>query len=350
LPPSRPSHAKLTRRNAILAALCLVLLAIGAWAARRLAFDWHSLRTQLRDVAWLHVAIGIACIYIGFWFRAIRWAVLLGPKKRVASSMLIAPQFIGFTAVALFGRLADLARPYLIARRTGLPVATQIAVYSVERIFDLAAAAILFSVTLAFAPRDLPHHEAFARAGILSLAATFGLAAFALAIRFAGDRLAALATRLLHPLSSKFATLAAARIRDFRTGLDTLTSVREFLSALALSLLLWLGIAEAYVQCAHAMVATPQLASLTFTQTMLLMAASMGGSLLQLPIVGWFTQIAVLAAALRAFFGAPIEAATACGAIILFVMNLSIVPVGLIASRLSGTTLRDAAQQGEQGT
>src|SRR5665213_959470 len=96
-------------RSATLAALCLVLLLIGAWAAHRIAFDWHSLRIQLRSVHWLHVAIGVACIYIGFWFRAVRWAVLLGPKKRVASSTLIAPQFIGFTAVALFGRLADLS-------------------------------------------------------------------------------------------------------------------------------------------------------------------------------------------------------------------------------------------------
>jgi len=337
----------MNKRSAILAALCLALLLIGAWAAHRMAFDWHSLRLQLRSVAWVHVAISAACIYIGFWLRAIRWAVLLGPKKRVASSILVAPQFIGFTAVALFGRLADLARPYLIARRTALPVAAQIAVYSVERIFDLAAAAILFSVTLALAPRDLPHHEAFARAGILSLAATLGLAIFALTIRFAGDRIAQLATRLLQPLSPKFGALAAARILDFRTGLDTLTSVREFLSALGLSMVIWLGIAEAYAQCAHAMVATPELARLTFTQTMLLMAASMGGSLLQLPIVGWFTQIAVLAAALHAFFSAPIEAATACGAIILFVMNLSIVPAGLIAARLTGTTLRDAARQAD---
>ncbi len=342
----------MNKRSATLAALCLALLLIGACATHRTAFDWHSLRIQLRSVGWLHVAISVACIYVGFWLRALRWAVLLGPKKRVASSTLVAPQFIGFTAVALFGRLADLARPYLIARRTALPIATQVAVYSVERIFDLAAAAILFSVTLAFAPRDLPHHEAFARAGVISLAATLGLAAFALTIRFAGDRIATLATRLLNPLSPKFGTLAAARILDFRTGLDTLTSVREFLAALGLSMVIWLGIAEAYVQCAHAMVATPELATLTFTQTMLLMAASMGGSLIQLPIVGWFTQIALLAAALHAFFSAPIEAATACGAVILFVMNLSIVPAGLIAARLAGTTLRAAARQADavQGT
>jgi len=335
----------MNKRSATFAALCIVLLLIGAWAAHRTAFDWHSLRIQLRHVSWRHVFISVACIYAGFWLRAVRWAVLLGPKKRVASSTLIAPQFIGFTAVALFGRLADLARPYLIARRTALPIATQVAVYSVERIFDLAAAAILFSVTLAFAPRDLPHHEAFARAGVISLAATLGLAAFALTIRFAGDRIANLASNLLNPFSPKFGAMAAERILDFRTGLDTLTSVREFLTALGLSMVIWLGIAEAYVQCAHAMVATPELATLTFTQTMLLMAASMGGSLIQLPVVGWFTQIALLAAALHAFFSAPIEAATACGAVILFVMNLSIVPAGLIAARLAGTTLRAAARQ-----
>jgi len=337
----------MNKRSATLAALCLALLLVGAWAAHRKAFDWHSLHIQLRYVSWRHVFISVACIYAGFWLRAVRWAVLLGPKKRVASSTLVAPQFIGFTAVALFGRPADFARPYLIARRTALPVAAQIAVYSVERIFDLAAAAILFSVTLAFAPHDLPHHEAFAKAGVFSLLLTLGLAAVVLTIRFAENRVAQLAKRLLNPLSPKLGTLAAARILDFRTGLDTLTSLREFCAVLGLSMVIWLGIAEAYQQCAHAIVATPQLANLTFTETMLLMATSMGGSLIQLPIVGWITQITILATALEKFFSAPIEAATACGAIILFVMNLSIVPAGLLAARLTGTTLRAAARQAD---
>jgi hypothetical protein len=339
----------MNKKSATLALLGLALLLAGAWAAHRSAFNWYSLSVQLHFVDWTNVAIGIVCIYAGFWLRAIRWAVLLGPQKKVAATSLVAPQFIGFTAVALFGRLADLTRPYLIARRTALPVATQIAVYSVERIFDIASAAILFSVTLAFAPRDLPHHEALARTGIISMAATLGLTAFALGVRFAGDRLAQLAAKLLHPLSPKFAEAAAARILDFQAGLDTLTTVREFLATLALSLLLWLGIAEAYVQSAHALAATPQLAMLTFTQTMLLMATSMGGSLLQLPVLGWFTQIALLAAALHTFFSAPIEASTACAAIILFVTTLSIVPVGLICARLSGTSLRTAAREGEAG-
>ena len=42
--------------------------------------------------------------------------------KRVSVFALLGPQVIGFTGVALFGRLADLVRPYLIARRVKVTV------------------------------------------------------------------------------------------------------------------------------------------------------------------------------------------------------------------------------------
>ena len=338
----------MNKRSAVLTTVAALLLGLGVWAAHRMAFDWRALGTQLRSVSILPVLIGCACIYAGFVVRALRWHVLLGPTKEVPSTALIAPQFVGFAAVALFGRLADLARPYLIARRTNSPVASQIAAYSIERIFDLAAAAILFSVTLALAPRNLPHHGAFARAGLLSLIGTFGLGAFALGVRFAGERIADLITRLLRPISPTFAETARERILDFRKGLFTLRDLREVLIVLVLSVIIWLGIAECYVQSARAFPATPLLVTLSFTQIMLLMATSMGGSLLQLPVVGWFTQIALLAAAVHTFFGTPLEAATAWAAVLLFMTTLSVIPAGLIAARISGTSLRGAAHQSEQ--
>ena len=78
---------------------------------------------------------------------------------------------------------------------------------------------------------------------------------------------------------------------------------------------------------------------------MLLMAASIGGSLLQLPIIGWFTQIAVTAAAMHEFYGAPIEAATACGALLLLVTFLSIIPAGLIFARVERISLKTVAAE-----
>ena len=108
---------------------------------------------------------------------------------------------------------------------------------------------------------------------------------------------------------------------------------------------MWSIIGEAYVQTLHAFVQTPELATLPFSRTMLLMAASIGGSLVQLPVIGWFTQIAVTATAMHTLYGAPIEAATACGAVVLIVNLLSIIPIGLLYARLEGTTLKAAAEQ-----
>jgi glycosyltransferase 2 family protein len=328
----------------ILIPLVLIVLALALWLGRgHINFDWRSLGQQLRSVSISLVLAGIAFNYLGYWLRAWRWAVLLSPIHKSSTLKIFPSQLIGFTIVGLFGRLSDLARPYLIARRTGTTVATQLAVYSIERAFDLASAAILFSVTLAFAPRDMPHHEAFARAGAVSLAATLFLAAFALALRFAGARIASLAARALHPISPKFAESAAARILEFSHGLRIVSTLREFLSALAISLLMWVAIAFTYLFGAHAFHASPQLAGLTFAATMLLLATGLGGSLFQLPILGWFTQIAVLATALHTFFDVPLETASACGTILLLVSNIAVIPAGLIAARVEGISLRDAA-------
>lgn len=348
--PHASQRSLVQPRTILLLLLFVALIIIGVRRAH-LHFDWHSLGVQMRAVSPLEVVVAIAIIYVCYIFRAWRWAVLVRPLRPVESRAtvlsMVGPQLIGFALVGLIGRVADLARPYLIARRLQTTVAAQLAVYSIERAFDLGAAAILFSITLAFAPHDMPHHEAFARAGIVSLAATVFLVVFAVALRVAGARIAALAGRLLRPLSAKLAATIAGHVLSFSEGLRIVSSVGEFLAALALSLVMWLGIAFAYIECAHAFHASPALAGLTFAGTMLMMATSMGGSVLQLPVVGWFTQIALLAAALHAFFGAPLEVATACGAVMLIVMNLVVIPGGLIAARLEGISLMDAARAPE---
>lgn len=344
-PAEAPAAAP--RRSPVRTPLVIAVLAIAAFAlvrSRSLHFDLPTLLAQFRQASWPLILAAIAAIYLGYGIRALRWSILLAPVKRVSPATLLPWQLIGFTIVGLFGRLTDMARPYLIARRTETPVATQLAIYSIERAFDLGSAAILFSLALAFAPRTMPHHEAFARAGLAALAGTLLLALMAVALRFGGDLLARLAGRLLQPLSAELARAATARLHDFREGLQAIGSLAEFLAVAALSLLMWTGIAAAYFWSTHAFTACPPLATLSLSATMLLMATSMGGSLLQLPILGWFTQIALLAAALHGFFSVPLETATACGVVLQCVLNLSVVPLGLLCAQFTGTRLRTAAR------
>jgi uncharacterized membrane protein YbhN (UPF0104 family) len=310
-------------------------------------FDWSMFWQQLRFVSVGHVLAGIALIYATYWMRAVRWAVFLSPTKKVSAVSLLGSQFIGFTAVALFGRLADLTRPYLVARRVGLSLSSQVAVYTIERMFDLGAAAIIFSCALAFTPKNLPHHDVFVRSGVLSMGATLAIAVFAGAIRVAGGAVARFARGTVGLVSKSAGESISTKILGFRDGLNALSSVRDFGMVVVLSLAMWGTIGVAYLETVHAFGHTPELGSLTFSRTMLLMAASIGGSLLQLPIIGWFTQIAVTATAMHTFYGAPIEAATACGAILLVVTFLSIIPAGLIYSQLEQVSLKRVAQESE---
>jgi len=344
---SPETPAKSHKSKLVISALLVVVLVL-LWMFRgKLHFDWATLFHELRQVSLPPILLGIAALYLAYYLRAVRWAILLAPIRKASSWELFPSQAIGFTIVALFGRVADLARPWLVARRLKMAATTQLAIYSIERAFDLAATAILFSVTLAFAPRDMPHHEAFVRAGIVSLAATLFLATFALSLRFAGETLAALVARMLRPLSPKLGETVAARLLDFREGLRAISTLSEFASALGVSLAMWLAISFGYVASARAFHDSPELSKFSLSATMLLLATSMGGSMLQLPIIGSFTQIAVLAAALHGFFSVPLETATACAAVIVFVTTLAIMPLGLILARVHGIGLRDAAQSAE---
>ena len=336
------------RRNGVLwFAVVVVLALVVALFHKRIHFDWAMFWQQLRHVNPWHIGVAIALIYGTYWLRSVRWAVFLSPTKKVPAHTLLGPQFIGFTGVALFGRLADLTRPYLVAKRVDLPLSSQVAVYTIERMFDLGAAAVIFSSALAFTPKDLPNHQIFVRAGELSLALTLAIALFAVLVRVAGGVVAGFARATLGSLSRPVGESVATKILGFREGLNTFTSMRDFAIAVLLSLLMWGMIGLAYVQTAHAFVHTPELATLSFSRTMLLMAASIGGSVLQAPIIGWFTQIAVTATAMHEFYGAPIEAATACGAVLLIVTSLCIIPTGLIYSQVQHVSLKTVASESE---
>jgi hypothetical protein len=108
----------MTKRSGVLWAVGVVALAVVVLLFRnKVHFDWAMFWQQLRFVSVGHIAAGIVLIYVTYWMRALRWSVFLSPTKKVTAASLLGSQFIGFTAVALFGRLADLTRPYLIARR-----------------------------------------------------------------------------------------------------------------------------------------------------------------------------------------------------------------------------------------
>jgi hypothetical protein len=324
--------------------------ALGWLVHTRVHFQWSVFRDELQHVDWRRIALGIAMVVFCYWLRAARWAVLVKPQKKVTSFSLLGTQVIGFTAVALFGRLADLVRPYLVARRTSLPVTSQIAVYTVERMFDLGAMAMIFSGALLLAPdrATLPHHEALQHAALGGLAVTLALAVFAVSVRASGRAVAGLAERSLGSISPKLGHSVGTKIHAFRDGLDSIATLSDFFRSLGLSLLMWGFITAAYLETTRAFVLSPELSSMTLARCMVLMAASMVGSVVQLPVLGWFTQIGVTTGVMQRVFHVQFEPALACGTMLLIVTFMCVIPVGLIWARIEHVSLKKVSEQSEQ--
>jgi glycosyltransferase 2 family protein len=324
----------------------LIFVALLVYGSHRTHFRWDVLAQQTHFVRWQNIFIGMLLIYGAYLVRAFRWVVFLQPTRRLPPLYLLGTQVIGFTAVALLGRVADFTRPYLVARRSKLPITLQIAIYTVERMFDACSMATIVGVALLLAPNKatMPHRE-MAMAGAKSaLVAASALILLAVAVRLAGENLAQLCeTRLGH----KFGSNIAAKIRGIRDGLIAVSSTGALWQAGMLSLLMWAMISAAYLFTVRAFAASPVLASMTLGRAVILMAASMVGSVVPIPIVSWFAQILVLQQTLQHLYNVPAEIALACGAGITFVTFLCIVPIGLVWSRFEHISLRQLSEESE---
>jgi len=324
------------------------LAALFVWGRARIHFDFRVFGSQVALADWLKIGFSIACIYVAYVFRAVRWSLLMRHNKKVPLFSLLGTQVIGFTAVALIGRVADPVRPYLVAKKTGEPLSSQIAVYIVERLFDFGTMALIISsVILLASTGQLPHHEILRKAGYGGLAVTLLGGLFLFVLRVTGGMAAALLERVFGIASKKLGAAVGSKVRAFRTGLDTMHNFADFSYSASLSLGMWLVITLAYWECMSAFTASPQLAGTTLVNCILLLAVSGGVSVLQLPILGWFSQIAFVAAALSSFFGVAPEAATACAATILLATFISVIPVGLIWAHFEHVSLRKVTLESE---
>jgi glycosyltransferase 2 family protein len=333
----------------------VALVALVIWGRTRIHFDFGVFRAQLSQANWYRISVAAACIYVGYIFRSVRWALLLRHNKKVPVFSLLGTQIIGFTAVALIGRIADPVRPYLVSRKTGLAVSNQIAVYIVERLFDFGSMGLIFSLAILLtawfgSPDTLPHAELVKKTGYVGLVLTIMGALFLVAVRLTGKAIASFCEATLGVISKKLGQSIGNKIRAFHSGLDTIRSFSDFAVAASLSLGMWVLIALAYLETAQAFVASPPLAGMTPAKCVLLMVISGGASALQLPIIGWFTQIGIVAAAISSIFGAEPEAATACAATILAVTFLEIIPVGLIWAQFEHVSLRKLATESGQAS
>jgi uncharacterized protein (TIRG00374 family) len=310
-------------------------------------FDWARFR-ETRPQKWMHVLHGIALIYLAYVVRAIRWKIFLRPVRPQASSAsMVAPTIIGFTGLALLGRPGELIRPYLIARRQNLPFSSQLAVWAVERIFDIGAFTILLvsAIFVAAGPRSLPFYNRFREGGFLLIALVAAISLAAAAVHWKGEDIADWIERRFSHLAANLGHKIATRVREFRSGLNTIHDPLSLIMLVLLSLLMWFMIIMAYQEVAHSYGVA--ILNIRRSQVLVLMGASMIGSMVQLPGIGGGSQLATIAT-LHRVFDVPPELAASCGIMLWLVTFVAVVPVGLLLSHHERLSLRKLSEETAQ--
>ena len=215
-------------------------------------FDWARFLSASR-VDPLHIAAAIGLIYLTYVLRALRWKVFLEPVCKTSTWRLVPATFIGFTGLALLGRAGEFIRPYLISRKENLPFASQVGVWTVERIFDIGAFTVLMTIDVFFSPaiRVNPYLPKF-RAFAITLCGAVALATFvAFLVRVRGHQVAELLHKMTIRFSTRLAHFVDEKVRAFGEGLNTISGGKALVKLIAISLVMWFMIALAYREVAH---------------------------------------------------------------------------------------------------
>ena len=129
-------------RTALVSVLAIALL---GWflSHSNLSAVWQHVRAA--DVPLL--GVGLVFVALTYIARTYRWQALLSPLGRVRYWPTFRATVVGFAALGLLpARAGDLLRPYMLARREGLPAPATFATVIMERVFDLVAVLGLLAV------------------------------------------------------------------------------------------------------------------------------------------------------------------------------------------------------------
>ena len=115
-------------------------------AFRNVPFD--QLLNYLGSINYWWMVPTIGLILLSFVFRVVRWRIILKDTIRIEFWQAFHPLMIGFMMnCVLPARIGEIARPALLKKNMGVPMATGLATVAAERVFDVIMMIALFALT-----------------------------------------------------------------------------------------------------------------------------------------------------------------------------------------------------------
>jgi uncharacterized protein (TIRG00374 family) len=298
-------------------------------------FQWGMVAHSIRTARISLLVLALLAIYGCFAIRAVRWMRFSRAIGRMKFWSVYSATLMGFTCSFLLGRAGEPIRPVLIAKKDSLPVPSMFGVYVLERVFDMAAAAVIAGLALlayqhkepGSAPQSYRIVSLARTGGVLLFVLLASAIAFLLYFRFHGAEW--LARRLKkstrqHGWRGKIVAL----LEGFSDGLQGIRTWNDLAAVLAYSAAHWFLVLLVYVWIARAFSSEPALAAMSLPGALVVLAFTLIGSAVQLPGVGGGAQLATFLV-LTLIFGVEKEPAATVSIILWLVTFAGCCLVGL---------------------
>ncbi len=206
--------------------------------------DFNQLWSALVRVDYRYILLAVACTFISYFLRAVRWYFLLIPEKRIPFSSLYPATIIGYMANNLLpARLGEFVRAFVLAQREGLQTPAVFASLVIDRLFDgfTVMLILLFTLFTLSLPKGLSEAETVLRTGgIVTFALYAGVVAFLILLKRQTMRTLAWTGILLKPFPQKFSDRIIPLLGSFIGGIRISSKGGHIAAVLVSSLLVWL--------------------------------------------------------------------------------------------------------------
>ena len=192
---------------------------------------------NLKNIKISYVVIFIALIFFMQWLRSYRWGVILLPLDKIDQLSLFSVTSVGFLALAgIPARIGELARPYLIAKRSTIKMSSALGTILVERVLD-GFSVLTIAVVVLFCT-DLPSW--MIKSSVLLFSLTVIIFCCILGLIWRREKALKIINKILGKFPGKFAHKIDDIIHRFIDGFQVITDIKLLLYLFFLSALIWL--------------------------------------------------------------------------------------------------------------
>jgi uncharacterized protein (TIRG00374 family) len=214
----------------------LALSALLVWLSIR-GIEFRGVIDGFRTIRCGYVLPAVAAMFLMQLLRSIRWGLILKPIGKVDQLSLFSVTSVGFLAIiAIPVRLGELARPYLIAKKSRIPMSSALGTIFVERVLDGLTVLIIAVLALFFTP--LPPW--LVRSSVLLLLVTLGLFAMMILMIVRREATLRILAPLIERLPARYAGAVNRLIDHFIEGFRIVVDPALLFSATFLSIVIWL--------------------------------------------------------------------------------------------------------------